>query len=394
MMKQAIILAAGEGQRLRPFTASKPKVMLRVGGKAIIEHIIEALAECNFRDIVIVVGYHREQVYDTVGDGSKVGVNVRYVVQNQQAGTAHALKQASDLAGDTFLLLPGDQYITADTIKNLSTASPWVLLSAAVPENQTTRYGVVYAEHGVLRSIIEKPCQPCCAPVSTGIYVFGREIFEYIETEGDLPAVVNRMIGSGVEFREVETKGPWLDVIFPWDLIALNNRVLRRQVAITEGTIESGVAISGDITIGTRSKVKSGCYLNGSVMIGTGCQIGPGAVIGPGVSIGDNVSIGPYNVIENCVIGNDITIGPGSYLFNTIVDSGCHIGAGFKAMTGLVEMHYFGEVHRLETGCMVGSNCRIGAGVVTSPGSIIGNGCSIAALKVINGAIADGSQVV
>lgn len=393
-MKQAIILAAGEGQRLRPFTAFKPKVMLRVGGKAIIEHVIEALAQCNIRDIVIVAGYHREQLFDTLGNGSRMNVNIQYAIQDQQAGTAHALKQASSLAGETFLCLPGDQYITADTIRVLCTTSPWAFLSAAVSQNQTKRYGVVCAENGKLKSIIEKPTQPCCARVSTGIFVLGQEIFDYIEADVDMPAVVNRMVGNGVEFREVESHGPWLDVINPWDLIALNNRVLRIQLPVTDGTIESGVYIHGDITIGARSRVRSGCYLNGPVKIGAGCHIGPGVVIGPGVSIGDNVTIGPYGIIENSVIGNDIAIGPGSYLYNTVVDSGCQIGAGFKAMAGPAEMYLNGEFHQLETGSMIGGNCRIAAGVVASPGSVIGNGCTVTALKVINGSIEDGSRVV
>ncbi|MDV2989441.1 MAG: sugar phosphate nucleotidyltransferase [Dehalogenimonas sp.] len=394
MVRQAIILAAGEGQRLRPFTAAKPKVMLRVGGKAIIEHVIEALAGCRICDIIIVAGYHREQIYDAVGDGRKFGVSVRYVVQEQQIGTAHALMQAADLASDTFLVLPGDQYITADTVRWLSDTAPWALLSTTVADNQTVRYGVVNSENGALRSIIEKPRQPCHARVSTGIFALSRAIFDHIKTDGDMPAVVNRMIGSGIAFQEVETQAPWLDVIYPWDLIALNDRILRQQAPLNEGTMEAGVYVQGGVTIGVGSRLCSGGYLKSPVKIGQGCRIGPNVVIGAGVSIGDNVNIGPFSVIEDSIIGNDITIGPGSYLYKSVVDSGCQIGSGFKAVAGPAEIHLNGEFLQIDTGSMVGGNCRIAEGVVASPGSIIGNGCSVAALKVIKGNIADGSQVV
>ena len=93
-MKQAVILAAGEGQRLRPFTVNRPKVMLFIAGKPILQCVIEALAQNGIRDIVLVVGYHKEQILDYMGSGEQFGVNLTYVTQERQLGTAHALSQA------------------------------------------------------------------------------------------------------------------------------------------------------------------------------------------------------------------------------------------------------------------------------------------------------------
>ncbi len=91
-VKQAVILAAGEGQRLKPFTALKPKVMLPIANKPILQYVIESLAKNGVFQLVIVVGYRKEQVQDYFGSGEKFGVDITYVVQEQQLGTGHALK--------------------------------------------------------------------------------------------------------------------------------------------------------------------------------------------------------------------------------------------------------------------------------------------------------------
>ena len=90
-MKQAVILAAGEGQRLRPFTVNRPKAMISVADKPILQFIIESLAQNGIRDVVLVVGYRKEQVFDYLGSGERCGVNITYVNQTSQLGTAHAL---------------------------------------------------------------------------------------------------------------------------------------------------------------------------------------------------------------------------------------------------------------------------------------------------------------
>ena len=92
-MKQAVVLAAGEGQRLRPFTATKPKVMLPIAGKPILSYVVESLAQNGIRNIVLVVGYGKEQVFDFMGSGEQFGVDITYVTQERQLGTAHALAQ-------------------------------------------------------------------------------------------------------------------------------------------------------------------------------------------------------------------------------------------------------------------------------------------------------------
>jgi glucose-1-phosphate thymidylyltransferase len=123
-MKQAVILAAGEGQRLRPFTANKPKVMLTIADKPILQYVIEALAQNGIRSIILVVGYHREQIFDYMDSGERFGVEITYVTQEKQLGTAHALAQTRSVVDKEFIVLSGDNLIEADTISTIFDVEP------------------------------------------------------------------------------------------------------------------------------------------------------------------------------------------------------------------------------------------------------------------------------
>ncbi|MGB2814395.1 MAG: bifunctional sugar-1-phosphate nucleotidylyltransferase/acetyltransferase, partial [Dehalococcoidales bacterium] len=311
-MRQAVILAAGEGQRLRPFTVNRPKVMLSIAGKPILQYVIEALAQKGIRDIVLVVGYHKEQVLDYFGSGELFGVDLTYVTQERQLGTAHALARAKKAIKDSFLVLPGDNLITAETIDRFGAIEPEAVLVKKV--DNPMRYGVVTVRHGKVSEIIEKPEEAASNLVSTGIYAFSQAIFDFVEPQLDLPDVANRMIGQGQKIQAVETGGAWLDAIYPWDILNLNAAILQQAQASSAGTIEAGVSIKGQVSIGNGTVIRSNSYIAGPVVIGEGCDIGPGVCIFPATSIGNNVVVAPFTEVKNSVIGSDVSIGPGSII--------------------------------------------------------------------------------
>src|SRR3990172_5138399 len=205
MMKQAVILAAGEGQRLRPFTVTKPKAMIAIAGQPILQYVVEALARNGIRNIVIVVGYRREQVFNYMGSGEKFGVNITYITQERQLGTAHALMQVSKAVQDEFLVLPGDNLIEANTIAKFVSARPDTVLVKSV-EN-TARYGVVTTEGDMVQSIQEKPREAECDIINTGIYAFSKRVFDFIAAELAIPDVINNMIAQGCGVSAQETEG-------------------------------------------------------------------------------------------------------------------------------------------------------------------------------------------
>ncbi|MFC2003840.1 bifunctional sugar-1-phosphate nucleotidylyltransferase/acetyltransferase [Chloroflexota bacterium] len=391
-MKQAVVLAAGEGQRLRPFTVAKPKVMLSIAGKPILRYVIEALAQNGIRNIVLVDGYRKEQILDYLGSGEQFGVDITYVTQEKQLGTAHALAQAKAVTESEFLVLPGDNLIEADTIAQFVAVKPEVVLVKRV--DNPVRYGVVTLDNGLVKNITEKPEEARNDIINTGIYAFSTEVFDFIEPELNIPDVLNKMIAQGKPIAAQETDGTWLDVAYPWDILSLNYAVLRKIRADVAGTIEKGVSLTGPASVGKATVIRSNSYLAGPVVIGNNCSIGPHVCLLPATSIGDNVVISPFTEIKNSVIGDDVTIGPGCIIEDSVIDKGCIIKGRFTAFSGQAEVKVDHEHHLVNIGAMLGEGCRLGNGVAAQPGVIVGNYCQVEALKLISGRLPDRSLVV
>ena len=391
-MRQAVILAAGEGQRLRPFTVNRPKVMLFIAGKPILQYVIEALAQNGIRDIALVVGYRKEQVLDYFGSGEAFGVDLTYVTQQRQLGTAHALVQAKEKIKDDFLVLPGDNLIAADTIDRFAAVAPEAVLVKKV--DNPLRYGVVAMQRGTVKEIMEKPAEATSNLVSTGIYSLSRAVFDFVEPELALPDVVNRMLDQGHKIRALETEGTWLDAIYPWDILNLNAAVLQQTQARSSGTVEAGVILKGQVSIGKGTVIRANSYIVGPVVIGDGCEIGPSVCIFPATSIGNNVVMAPFTELKNSVIGNDVNIGSGSLIHDSVIDNGCDIKGQFAACSGQEEIAINQKHHSVSFGAMLGEGCTLGNSVAAQPGVIVGNHSQIRSLKLISGRLPDRSLVM
>ncbi len=390
-MKQAVVLAAGQGQRLRPFTVTKPKVMLPIAGKPILSYVIESLAQNGIRNIVLVVGYRREQVFDYIGSGEQFGVNITYITQENQLGTAHALAQAKEVTEDEFLVLSGDKLIGAETIAQFVGIKPTALLVKQV--NDPARYGVVTIDDNIVKGIAEKPKEAKSNVINAGIYAFTSEIFSFIEAELDIPDVLNNMITKGHLVSAKEVDATWLDVVYPWDILRLNDAILHRLSASLGGTIETGVSLKGLVSVGEDTIVRSNSYIDGPVVIGNGCDIGPNVCVLPATSIGDNVIISPFTEIKNSVIGDDVTIGPSCIIQDSVIDKGCIIEGRFTACSNQAEIKINDKYHLVKVGAMLGEGCSLGSSVVAQPGVIAGNYTQVRSSKLISGRLPDRSLV-
>ena len=389
---KAVILAAGEGQRLRPFTATKPKVMIKVGNKPILEYVVEALKNSGVRDLTMVVGYKKDRVMDYFGNGKNFGVRIDYVIQKQQLGTAHALKQVEGKVSGKFIVLPGDNIIDSKTVESVISSEGYSIVYKVVKE--PTKYGVLIVENGAVKKIVEKPKEEVSYLANTGIYLLDDGIFEFIGEERDLPNVINRMIESGKEFAAIRSEGVWLDVVYPWDIPKVNDLALSFRGKRIAGKVERGATIVGDVLIGKGSVVRSGAYIRGPAIIGENCEIGANSVILPATSIGDNAKIEEFSRVENCVIAENVTVGANSYLKDSVIDSGTVIEPKTVFMSERSEVRVDGEVREVKAGAFVGEGCRIGAGSVLRGGTIVGNYCNIAPLKVVHGKLEDNARVL
>lgn len=392
MIKQAVILAAGEGQRLRPFTVSRPKAMLSIAGRPILSYVIEALVKNGIHNIVLVVGYRKEEVLDWLSTNELPGVEITFVTQANQLGSANALAQTEPFVGDNFLVLPGDKLIEASTIAKFVNTSPQAVLAKSV--DYPARYGVLTIEKNLLKGITEKPREPSSNIVNTSVYAFSKKVFEFIGQELDIPDVLNKMISSGITIATDETEGVWLDVVYPWDILNLSGIVLRRLGASLGGQVEAMVAVKGQVSIGKGTIIRSNSYLAGPLTIGENCDIGPNVCLTASTSIGDNVSISPFTEITNSIIASDVTIGPGCLVQDSVIDQGCNIKGHLVACSGDAEVEVNGEHHRVTVGAMLGEGCTLDFGIVAEPGTILGNNSQVQAMKIIRGRLPDRSLVL
>ena len=393
---KAIILAAGEGKRLRPFTETMPKVMIPIANKPILEHVFEAVKKSGIDEVICVVGYKKEVIMEYFKDYKKV--KITYVTQEKQLGTAHALLQAKNKINGSFIVLAGDNIIDSKSIlKLVNDKSNYSILIKE--HTNPSKYGAVFIEKGFLRQIVEKPKEGSARYISTGIYKLPKTVFNKIEKltkEGtyDLSSVIQSIQEEGIDINTI-LAGEWMDIVYPWDIIQVNEAMTHSISSSKAGTIEKNVVIKGEVSIGKDTKIYSGCYIVGPVIIGEGCEIGPNACIFPSTTIGDNTVINPFVEIRNSVIMKDAHIGSSSFITNSVISQGNIIGDNFSSSSGEGIVEVEGEFNRIKNlGALVGEDCTIESQVVVDPGVIIGRKCKIDSLKRISKNISSNSKVM
>ena len=387
---KAIILAAGEGLRCRPLTLTRSKVMLPIGNRPILEHVIDSLEKNGITEIILIVGYKKERIMDYFEDGLNFGVEIKYVEQKAQLGTAHAIKQAKNLIdpeNSEFLVLNGDNLVEPKTIADLLHNYEGDASLLTVRMEETAGYGVVLKEKKRVTRILEKRPGDLSRIVNTGIYIFTPQVFETIEKtpisengEYAITDTLQQMIDEGKIVTSVPTESKWLDAVHAWDLLKANAIVLNssRNLKI-EGEVEEGVVTRGKVAIGKNTRIRSGTYIVGPVAIGENCDIGPNVVILPSTTIGNNVSIRSFTEIQNSIIMNDCRIYSHGQISNSIIGSNNTIGSGFfvEEKEGL-SIIMNGTIHRApKLGTIFGDDNRIGNSVLVKAGVTIAVDCQV-----------------
>lgn len=381
---QAVVLAAGEGSRMRPLTFSRPKVMVPIGGKPFLEHLVERAIESGVTKFVFVVGYRSEVVMDHFEDGEQFGVEIDYVVQKEQLGTGHALLAAEDLAEDRFLVLNGDVLTDTSSLKRIVELE----CSAAVAANRVqdpSRYGVFAVVGDLLKSVVEKSRSPPSNLANAGIYLFDEKIFDALRDvpvsvrgEFELTDGINGLVSSGEEVRVVEIED-WIEVGRPWDVLDANKILISQRDHSVLGEVEPGATLLGKVSVGEGSVIRSGSYIEGPVVIGKNCDIGPNCFIRPHTCLGDNVHVGNAVEIKNCAIMDGTNVAHLSYVGDAVIGSHCNFGAGTIVANLRHDdaniRSYIKEDEvdsgRRKLGAIVGDDVKTGINTSIYPGTVI-----------------------
>jgi UDP-N-acetylglucosamine diphosphorylase/glucosamine-1-phosphate N-acetyltransferase len=378
---KAVILAGGEGSRLRPMTYSRPKVMIPVANIPIIEYVIDALLSNGIRDISVVVGYRREQVIRHL---NQLDESINVILQEKQLGAAHALKCAESVLEDDFLLLPGDNYIDSASIAKIKDSKNAMLVKDhPYPSN----FGVVLLKDDHVIDIIEKPLDSPSFTVSTGIFALTPEIFDFLDGK-ELPEAVTSMIATrNVKIRAVFAE-EWHDAVYPWDLLSFNAQILRHLTPQKSGKISGNVLISGPVRIGEGTRIGPNTTIEGPVIIGDNCTIGPNACISPNTSIGSRVHVEPFTVLGNSLILDDVTVGSHSRIVDSVIGEGTRLLDHTSTCTGVFTTEEEGKLIKGKFGVIIGDRVH-SAPFTVFDHCMIGNNVTIDEGRTLKGLIPD-----
>ncbi|SFP51434.1 bifunctional UDP-N-acetylglucosamine pyrophosphorylase / Glucosamine-1-phosphate N-acetyltransferase [Halolamina pelagica] len=278
---QTVILAAGEGTRMQPLTARRPKPMLPVGDRPLVAHTADAAVEADASRLVFVVSYEADAVREWFGT-EYAGVPVEYAVQRHQRGTADAVRAAKErLDDEPFAVLNGDGLYDSASLERLYDAAPAV---GAHEVDDPRPFGVMDVEDGVVTDVVEKPNDPPSNRVNVGAYAFPATAREWLDVpesergEHEITDVLARVVDA-FDLTAVDV-GFWLGVGRPWELLEANEWFLDGIDRRVDGDVSPDAELSGPVVVEDGATVESGVIVEGPTLIRSGASVGPNRTSG------------------------------------------------------------------------------------------------------------------
>lgn len=331
---QALILAAGSAQRLMPLTESRPKGMLLVGGRPLLQHMVEALAAVGVKDVVLVIGRNGEKIQAFFKDGAESGVRIHYVHQANPTGTMDAIRLAlPELdAKRPLWIMPGHAYVTSDLLRPAGKGTGTTVLVATAGDDHVQGVPVVRGDR--LQGMRHEAPTVGSTRVTTNIVHAGPELVRAIaagQLDGhkDLDLGLGDWAAHGHAVRVAAAESPWHVVVGPWDLLRLNEWVLSQGVPKPGKGRGKPPGARGPVHVGKTSDIAPTAVLIGPVVIGDGCTVEDHAVVGPFVSVRNGTIIGAHAEVRRSILNNNVQVGSGAYLRGSILDDGVRVGPRF-----------------------------------------------------------------
>jgi mannose-1-phosphate guanylyltransferase len=365
---QALILAGGEGTRLRPLTSTIPKPVVPLVDRPFISYMLEWLRAHGVDDVILSCGFMAEGIRRVLGDGSALGVQLRYIQEPVPLGTGGALKFAEDLLDERFFMLNGDVLTDIDLSDQLRqherTGARGTL--ALYPVEDPSAYGLVrLGPDGVVREFVEKPGpeQVDTNLINAGAYVLERGVLDTMAPKGTNISIEREvfpgLVGNGL--FGYPASGYWLDIGTP-------GRYLQGTYDILEGNVETAVGRrlgeAGLTVVEPDSRI--GGRVVAPALVGSGCAIGERTIIGGRAVLGDGVTVAEDAHIQGSVVLAGATIGARSTVRSSIIGPGVELGAHCHVDGGVV----IGEGARIGPDNVLTAGARIFPGVRLPEGAI------------------------
>ena len=388
---KAIILAAGKGAHLSPFSDTRPQPMIGVAGRTILDNSLELLKSSGINDIFVVVGHKREKLIDALQEHEYDGLNIHYVEQKQNRGIGNAvLKVKNKISpGEYFLLLYGD-ILTANNIfskvqQSFHTFKSPVASICLPPSNQ--QFGNVFLNAQMeITKIIEKPKSNKFGNyVLAGVFILPASFFQLLESTGQSMEKALKKIVASEGLRASMWEDGWLDVVHPWEILTANKMIMdswgESSIAKT-ATLEANVTLQGIVKIGEGVLIKAGAVIEGPCSIGCGSYIGNNSLVRSYTSVGKNCEVGSGVELKNCVVMDSSQIGRLSFIGDSVLGENVDIGSGCMTINRTVDWKPISMQNRKgqastnmsKLGAFLGDGVVVGAGNMIQPGTVVHSG--------------------
>ena len=352
---KAIIMAGGEGSRLRPLTCDLPKPMVSIMNKPVMERTIDLLKKFDITDIGITLMYHPQLIKDYFGNGKNLGVNITYFIEETPLGTAGGVKNAQSFLDESFIVISGDSITNLDIAKAVEfhkqkkSIATLVLTKVDFPLD----YGIVLTnEDGSITGFLEKPSwgEIFSDTVNTGIYILEPEIFNYIQPNKNMDFsrdVFPSLLSSSKKMYGYIMSDYWCDIGDIRSYLRSHCDILDKKIDIDF----DGVQIKENVWVGSGTIIESNAEINGPCIIGNNCKIGNGTLI-------DNYTI----IGNNTIIEDDVSI------VRSIIWDNCYVGYGSE-LRGAILCNRVNLKHYVSVfeNSVIGEGCKVNERVIVKP---------------------------
>jgi mannose-1-phosphate guanylyltransferase/phosphomannomutase len=368
---KAVIMAGGEGTRLRPLTSNQPKPMMPLANRPMMEHIVRLLKEHGFDEIVVTLAFLPQAIRTYFGDGSEFGVRMVYATEESPLGTAGSVRNAMQELTERFLVISGDVLTDIDLseiVRFHDERKALATIGLKAMENPLEFGIVITRDDGSVDRFLEKPTwgEVFSDTINTGIYVLEPEIFEAIPdgVSVDFAAeVFPALLAEGKPLYGYVAEGYWEDV-------GNLDAYLRAHQDVLDGKVEiaiPGFRLGEGVWLGEGSEVDPDASIDGPVAIGDYCHVEAGARLGEYTVLGSNVMVGADAFLERSVVHDNAYLSQGVRLRGCVIGRSCDLRRGARCEEGVV----------LGDDCFVGEHAVINPGVkvypfkTVEPGAII-----------------------
>jgi mannose-1-phosphate guanylyltransferase/phosphomannomutase len=353
---KAVILAGGEGTRLRPLTSNQPKPMIPLVNRPMMEHIVTLLARHGFDDIVVTVAYLANHIRNYFGDGSDFGVTMRYATEESPLGTAGSVRNASVELDDTFLVISGDVLTDLDLTAFVDAHKQhdaFASIALKRVENPVDFGIVITRPDGRIERFLEKPTwgQVFSDTINTGIYVLEPDVFDFIP-EGDVVDFASDVFPAALD-RGLMLHGYIADAY--WEDVGTTDAYLRAHADVLDGKVAAEIAgfeLGDRIWLGEGAVVDPSAKVKGPVVIGDNCRIEAGARLSAYTVLGSDVVVKSDAVLERSICHDHVYVGRSARLRGATIGRSSDLRAH----------------SRVEEGVVVGDECFIGERAVVNAG--------------------------